>query len=66
MRKTELIQKRNKDIHTYYRSLLKRYPHWRHDYVIKRVADKFYLTERTIEHILFEQKQTDNEDNTDD
>jgi len=66
MRKPELIKKRNIDLEKYYKMLIRYYPHWKHSYIIQKVGKKFYLTERAVETILFNNKKQSNETKTND
>ena len=51
-RNSELIQKRNKDIEQSFAELTKKYPHWKIEYVIQRIAEKYYLKPSTVEAII--------------
>lgn len=51
-RTSTIIERRNRDLEAYYNNLCKKYPHWKNDFVIEKVAYKFYLTERTTYAIL--------------
>jgi len=48
-----LIQKRNQDIRREYISLQKKYPRWRDIEIRKLLAEKYYLSLRTIEGIIW-------------
>ena len=49
--KLRLIR-RNTDVRKYFEALQEKNPHWKTEYVINQVADKFYLSERTITAII--------------
>lgn len=55
-RNRELLRKRNQQIERYFVELTKSYPHWKLDYVIQKVAEKFFLSVPTIEYILSKNK----------
>lgn len=46
------ITLRNQKIQEEYAKINKKYPHWKSEYIIERLADKYFLSKRTIEDIL--------------
>lgn len=46
------IEKRNVKIKEEYLKLNKKYPHWKSEYIIEKLADRYFLSKRTIEDIL--------------
>lgn len=48
----ERLKKRNEAIKKYFAELEKKNPHWRYSALLEKTAEKFFLSPKTIEHIL--------------
>lgn len=44
--------KRNTDVKIAYNELAKKNPKWRHDALVEDLADRFYISESTVDRIL--------------
>lgn len=51
-RTPDRLIKRNAKIEDRYNYLSRKYPHYRNEYIIKMVADEFFLSPRTIYAVL--------------
>lgn len=53
MNKKERLKERNKALRTYYEDTKNKYPMYKNDYLLQKVADKFFLSIRTVEAIIY-------------
>lgn len=58
-RDSELIKQRDEHIIQKFRQYTDDFPHWRTWFVIQKIAAEFYLSEITVEYILFKKYQDD-------
>ncbi|NSW46219.1 MAG: hypothetical protein HPY79_10445 [Bacteroidales bacterium] len=52
LKNPERLKKRNKDVEKYFNELQKKYPQWKYSAIVEKVAERFYLSPKTIEHII--------------
>lgn len=52
MRNQRMIEKRNAAVKKKYAALCKKYPHYKFYYILKMVADEFFITQRTVYSII--------------
>lgn len=48
----ERLKKRNEAVEKYFNELQKKYPQWKYSALIEKVSERFFLSPKTIEHIL--------------
>ncbi len=51
-RNSEMLKKRNTEIERHYAELARKFPHYKNDYILRKVADKYFLSPRTIYAII--------------
>ncbi len=60
MRNKEKYQLKIKAIKRRYAEYSKKYKHWKNEYIVKKIAEEFFLSEITVYNIL---KKKENENN---
>lgn len=48
----ERLRKRNEAVEKYFNQLQKKYPQWKYSALLEKIAERFFLSPKTIEHIL--------------
>ncbi|MFL0171106.1 hypothetical protein [Tenacibaculum maritimum] len=51
-RENKRLKVRNKDIRNRFNELSKKYQHWKYEALIEKLANEFYLSNRTIQAII--------------